>query len=290
MTNDAAFNLHQYVRQPKRPGSTLTISGGKGGVGKTNLSVNLAIALVRQGKDVVVLDADIGLANVEVIVGLKSRETLQAVIEGRKGVMDILVDGPGGIKVAPGISGLGRLIDLDPASRRNVRMALDALQRNFDYVIVDTMAGIGRSTVAFAIAADKTLLVTTPEPSALLDAYCMLKMISALNPKAKAYIVVNMADSAQQAFQSASKLSRAARKYLGMQIGYAGHVPLDPYVRAAVLRSQPFSLCNPTSPAARAVHALAARITDGQDVQDAPLLEHRPGFFGRFAASLGIPV
>lgn len=288
MTNIHDFNLHRYVSQPKRPGSILTISGGKGGVGKTNLSVNLAIALARQGRDVVVLDADIGLANVEVIVGLKSRETLQAVIEGRKKVMDIVVDGPGGIKVAPGISGLGHLADMDAASRRNVRAALDDLQHNFDYVIVDTMAGIGRPTVAFAIAADKTLLVTTPEPSAMLDSYCMLKMISTLNPKTNVYLVVNMADNAPQAFECANKISRAARKYLGMQIDYAGHVPLDPYVRAAVLRSQPFTLCNPKSPAARAVHALAARIGDGQVVEDTPMVEHRSGFFGRFAASFGI--
>ncbi len=282
------FNLHRYVRQVRRPGAVIAISGGKGGVGKTNISVNLAIALARQDLDVVIMDADIGLANVEVILGLKSRETLQSVIEGKRQIHDILVDGPGGIKIVPGISGLGHLANLDENGRRNVRTAMESLQQHFDYVIIDTMAGIGPSSVAFAIAADKTLLVTTPEPSALLDAYVMVKMINSLNPKAKVHVLANMADSSQQAFTSVNKLSAAARKYLGMQIDYAGHVPLDPNVRNAVLQSQPFSIVSPGCPASRAIHTLAIRITEGYVLEATPAIEPRRSFFGRFAASFGI--
>lgn len=281
------FDLHRYVRSRKRRGVVLAVSGAKGGTGKTNVSVNLAIALAQQQQEVVVMDADIGLANVEVLLGMKSRETLQSVIEGKKRITDILALGPGGIRVAPGVSGLGHLANLDKDGQRNVRMAMEELPACFDYVIVDTMAGIGPSSVAFAVAADKVLLATTPEPSAMLDAYAMIKMIHGLNPRASISVLVNMVDDQPQAFHTMNKLASASRKYLGMPLLYGGCIPRDHNVRNAVLQSYPFVLAYSRSPASMAVYDLATHLLD----ESAPEMESgrvRTGFFARFTRSLGI--
>lgn len=282
------FNLQRYVRRPKQPGTILTVSGGKGGTGKTNISVNLAIALAQNQQEVVVLDADIGLANVEVLLGMKSRDTLQAVIEGRKMVSEILSIGPGGIRVAPGISGLGHLANLDKNGQCNVRLAMEELQRNFDFVIVDTMAGIGPSSVAFAVAADMVLLVATPEPSAMLDAYAMIKMIHGLNPRSKVHVLVNMVEDQRQAFRTMNRLSAASRKYLNMPLTYAGHIPWDPNTRAAVLQSCPFVLAYPHTAASRAIQRFALHLLDEPAMDAVDEAEPSPGFFTRFARSLGV--
>jgi flagellar biosynthesis protein FlhG len=280
------FSLQGYIANRKRRGKIIAVSGGKGGTGKTNMSVNLSIALAQCLQRVVLMDADIGLANAEVIMGLKSKETLRLVIEGRKHVSEVLSQGPAGIHVVPGVSGLNHLADLNSDGRRNVRLAMEELQSQFDFVIIDTMAGIGPSSVAFAVAADEVLLVTTPEPSALLDGYAMVKMISTLNPRAFVSVLVNIADNEQQAFSAMNNIGAASRKFLGMQLNYAGHVPRDPNVNRSVLESKPFVLAHPWSPASKAVKSLAISF-----LEDAPVAQETGphyGFFRRFANTLGI--
>ena len=283
MSNE--FVLQRQVRARRTLGKIIAISGGKGGTGKTNVAVNLAIALAERGRQVVLMDADIGLANAEVIMGLKSRQTLQLVIEGKRRISDILSAGPNGIKVVPGVSGLNHLANLTREGQSNVRMAMEELQTKFDFVIIDTMAGIGAPSIAFAVAADEVMLVTTPEPSSLVDAYATVKTIHQLNPRASLNVVVNMADDRQQAIQAMNSLSAAALKFLGKRLNYAGLILRDQCVRRAVLHSQPFALLYPMSPAGKAIRDLAGSILDDHaaGTPDAPV-----GFFRRFAQTLGI--
>ncbi|MDQ1257410.1 MAG: flagellar biosynthesis protein FlhG, partial [Candidatus Hydrogenedentes bacterium] len=215
---DQAQNLRDFVRKHQNKARVLDITSGKGGVGKTNASVNIAIALAAKEKRVIVLDADLGLANVEVFLGLNSLYNLQHVIEGEKSIMQILVKGPGGIEVVPGSSGLAKMADLGPQARANILDGLRELQQKSDFIIIDTMAGIGRNAVSFCAAADEVVLVTTPEPSAIVDAYAMVKAIHAERNDAIFRLIVNMVSSRQQAAAVAGNLMNVSKQYLGCNL------------------------------------------------------------------------
>ena len=281
---DQAQRLRDFVRERQSRARVLAVTSGKGGVGKTNTSVNLAIALVAQGSRTVLLDADLGLANVEVLLGLNSLYNLQHVIDGEKRLMQVLVKGPGGIDVIPGSSGIAKLADLGPIARQNVLNGLKEVQEEVDFVIVDTMAGIGQNATSFAAAADEVLLVTTPEPSSIVDAYAMVKTIHGMREDAIIRVIVNMAATPQQGNAVAAKLNKVSQQYLGRSLSYLGYVPRDPHVSQGVMQTYPFSLKFPTAPATRCVEELARRIIHQRAESD----RNRPNFFRRFAQSLGL--
>jgi flagellar biosynthesis protein FlhG len=280
---DQAQNLRDFVRRG-RAGRVFAITSGKGGVGKTSVSINLAIALAARGKRVIVLDADLGLANVEVLMGLNSFFNLQHVIDGEKSIMQILVKGPGGIEIVPGTSGLAKLADLGPAARQNVLNGLKDLQEQSDFVVIDTMAGIGQNAVRFAAAADEVLVVTTPEPSAIVDAYATIKTIFSIREDTVFRLIINMVVNQQQALAVTTNLSRVAKQYLGLTLSYLGYIPRDPHVGQGVMQTTPFVLRFPNAPATQAVYELADRIIQ----QRAEAARSTAGFFRRFAQSLGI--
>ncbi len=281
---DQAHNLRELIKERQHRGRVLAVTSGKGGVGKTNTSVNLAISLVRRGMRVIVLDADLGLANVEVLLGLNSLYNLQHVISGERNMMQVLVRGPGGIEVVPGSSGMARLADLGPRARQNVLQGLRHLQENADYVIIDTMAGIAQNAVAFAAAADEVLLVTTPEPSSIVDAYATMKTVFQMREDALFRIVVNQVASEEQANAVAGKLSSVAQQYLGRKLSHLGFVQRDAHVSQAVMQSEPFLLRYPQCAAAKCIEDLATRVIYQKvDGQRSPV-----GFFRRFAQTLGL--
>ena len=262
----------------------LAVTSGKGGVGKTSASVNLAIALAARGLRVILLDADLGLANVEVLLGLNSLYNLQHVINGEREITGILVRGPGGIEVVPGSSGIAKLADLGPVARQRVLNALDTLQDRADFILIDTMAGIGQNAVAFAAAADEILLVTTPEPSAIVDAYAMIKTIYQMRKDAVFRVIVNLVASPEQAKAVAAKLSLVSQQYLGRKLSHLGYIPRDVHVSQAVMQSNPFLLRFPQAPASKCVEDLATflihRRIEGQRKANS--------FFRRFAETLGL--
>lgn len=262
----------------------LAVSSGKGGVGKTSTSVNVAIALAARGKRAIVLDADLGLANVEVLLGLNSLYNIQHVIEGEKTIMQILVKGPGGIEFVPGTSGLARLADLAGPARQHVLDGLEELQEKADFVIIDTMAGIGQNAVSFAAAADEVLVVTTPEPSSIVDAYALIKAVNATRSDAAFRVVVNMVANHQQAVAVSSNLARVTQQYLNRHLSLLGHIVRDPHVSHGVMQTYPFLLRYPNAPAAKCIHDLAGRIIQ----QRAQHGDNRAGFFRRFARTLGL--
>ena len=281
---DQAQNLRDLVWKANNAARVIAVTSGKGGVGKSNTSVNLAISLARQGCKVILLDADLGLANVEVLMGFNSVCTLQQVIDGERAMRDVLVNAPGGIQVVPGTSGLAKMADLTPTMRANAMRGINDLQNMADFIIVDTMAGIGQNAVGFTLAADEVLLVTTPEPSAIVDAYAMLKTIYNNREDAVIRLIVNMAAYESQAKAVAGKLSNVAQQYLGRNLSYLGCLPRDPHVQQAVMQSNPFVLAYPNCPAAKAVQRLAAFLLQ-QQVECEPKKE---SFFRRFAQTLGI--
>ena len=281
---DQAQNLRELVWKSQAAARVVAVTSGKGGVGKSNTSVNLSIALAQQGKRVILLDADLGLANVEVLMGFNSVYTVQDVIDGDRSMRDILVRAPGGIQVVPGTSGLAKVADLSQAARQNVLNGLKDLQDQADFIIVDTMAGIGQNAVGFTLAADEVLLVTTPEPSAIVDAYAMLKTIYHFREDAVVRLMVNMAAYENQAKAVASKLANVSQQYLGRNLSYLGFLPRDPHVAQAVMQSSPFLLAFPNCPAAKFVQHLAARLVHQHVASDS----RKENFLRRFAQSLGI--
>jgi flagellar biosynthesis protein FlhG len=281
---DQANKLREYAQQHRNRSRVLAVTSGKGGVGKTSTSVNLAIALAQLESKVVVLDADLGLANVEVLLGLNSLYNLQHVVDGQKSIMQILVQGPGGIRVVPGSSGIAKLADMTAASRQHVLEGMRELQERTDFLIIDTMAGISQNAVGFAAAADEVIVVTTPEPSAIVDAYAAVKTIHQQRIDSIFRLIINMTINEQQAKAVFSKLNTVSQQYLGRSLTYLGYIPKDPHVSQGVMQSSPFVLRYPASPASKCMMRLASRLA-----QQRPVIDHnRAGFFQRFAQSLGL--
>lgn len=262
----------------------IAITSGKGGVGKSNTSVNLAIALAAQGKRVILMDADLGLANVEVLLGLSSLHNLEHVIEGEKTMAEILVRGPGGISVVPGSSGLAKIADLTHAGRQNLLGGLQDLQAQSDFIILDTMAGIGRNAVAFSLAADEVILITTPEHPAIVDAYAMLKTLYANQPDTVVRLVVNMVPNPALAQAVYTKMSGVAQRYLGKNISFLGYLARDSHVSQAVMQSKPFMIAYPHAPVSQCMNQIASRLLQ----QQTPKEGQKDGFFRRFAQTFGL--
>lgn len=280
---DQAQRLREMAFAARHSARVLAVTSGKGGVGKTSTSINLAIALAERGCRVVVLDADLGTANVEVLLGLSSFYNLEHVIRGEKNLAEVMVRGPGGIQLIPGSSGLSQVADMSQAQRQRLLSGLQDLQGLADYIVIDTVAGIGRNAVAFASAADEVLLISTPEPTSIVDAYAMLKTLHQTREDVALRLIVNMAVNDAQVRAVATKLGNVARQYLGRNLSLLGYLPRDPHVSQAVMQSTPFVLQYPQAPASRCITEMAARL----HAQPIPARKET-SFLRRFAQTFGI--
>ena len=240
----------------------IAITGGKGGVGKTSVSVNLSIALSRMGSNVCLLDGDTGLANINVMLGLYPAYTLEHLFTGERSIQDIVLDGPEGIQIIPGASGFAQCVDLDVGQQQRLVTSIQTIEPHYDYMLVDTAAGISPTVLHFIAASQVAVLVITPEPTSLTDAFSLLKVLRRRGYRRKVQVIVNMASSSLQAEKVFRRFSRAVLKYLELTTQYLGPVWMDESMRTAVTLQRPVALYPKNDPSARSFYRLAERIDD----------------------------
>jgi flagellar biosynthesis protein FlhG len=283
-------------RTAARPGRlrlarAIAITSGKGGVGKTNLAVNLAIALA-EARRVCLLDADLGLANADVLCGVSPKATLEDVLLGTRTLEEVMLLAPGGFRLVPGASGVSSVANLRSVGRRRLLGELLSLERSTDLIMIDTAAGIAANSMAFAAAAHTVLVAVTPEPTSITDAYGAIKTIVARVRRPQIRLIVNMATDREEGEEVFRRIDRVARTFLDTSLTLAGIVPFDPEVRAAVRRRTPFLLAAPDAPATKAVRAVARGLLDLGPVEPdavidpAAFAEVRTGFLARLAGWL----
>lgn len=276
--HDQAEGLRRLMRMKGRAARVLAVTSGKGGVGKTNLSVNLAIGLAALGKRVVLVDLDLGLANCDIVLDLMPRFNLSHVLSGKRRIEEIMLPAAGGISVVPGASGVEKLANLNEEERKALLTSLASLQEMSDYVIFDTGAGISRNTVAFLAAADEIVVVTTPEPTAVIDAYAVIKMVSREEQYGELRLVINMAQGRSEADRFSEGITETANKILNVYVDKLGYIVRDEAVALAVRRKRPFSILYPHAEATSCVRRIAEGIVRGSRLA-APT--ERPGFIRR---------
>ncbi|HOK42063.1 MAG TPA: MinD/ParA family protein [Thermoclostridium caenicola] len=243
--------------KPEKRARVITVTSGKGGVGKTNITVNLAIALSRLGLRVVILDVDFGLANIDLLFGITPKYTLLDLIREEKSIFEVLTDGPNNIKFLSGGSGVEELISLDRRKLRKFVSNISLLDKLYDVILIDTGAGLSQNVMSFIMAADEIILVTTPEPTSITDAYALVKMVSRRDRRKVIRVLVNMAETVREAEEVAKKLTVVSEKFLSLKLNKFGYILYDEIIIKSVKQQKPFCLSYPRSQAARNVFALA---------------------------------
>ena len=266
---DQAAGIRKMRQINPKPVRVIAVTSGKGGVGKTNLSVNLGVALAQMGKRVALLDADMSLANVDILLGLSPEFNLSHVLAGEKTLDDIMLKGPAGLKVIPASSGIQQMSELSTIEQASIIRAFSEIDQNLDVLIVDTAAGISSSVVNFARACQEIIVVVCDEPTSLTDAYAYIKLLNRDYGLSKFHIVTNMVQSVQQGQQLFTKLSKVTDRYLDVSLSYTGAIPFDDYLRKSVQKQKPVVDIFPRSKAALAVKNLALKI-DGWPIKIQP--------------------
>jgi len=261
MLVDQAEKLRLMVRETGKTAHIIAVTSGKGGVGKSNVAANLALCLSSTGKKVVVMDADLGLANLDVLLNVRTRYTLAHVISGSCRMEQIIQPGPGGIRLICGASGLTELTELNQFQRQRLIQELSTLEHQLDYIIIDTGAGISAGVLCFCEAAQLTLVVTTPEPTSITDAYAVIKKLVTSQSGTKISLLVNMAQNRNEALKVYQRLAQTAQQFLSVSISNAGYILRDEHVSEAVKQSEPLLLAYPRCPAGYCFRSLAANTT-----------------------------
>jgi len=235
----------------------LAVTSGKGGVGKTNVSINLGMALLARGHRVMLMDADLGLANIDVLLGLRPERNLAHVMNGECELEDILLEAAGGLIVVPAASGIKRMAEMSAAENAGLVHAFSSLAKLTDVLIIDTAAGISDSVVSFCTAAQEVIVVVCNEPASLTDAYAMIKVLHQSYGQRRFRVLVNMAHSEEESRQLFIRLVDVCRRFLDVSLDLIGSIPFDTHVRKAVQRQKSVFLTYPDSPVARAFKVLA---------------------------------
>jgi flagellar biosynthesis protein FlhG len=269
---DQAASLREMARRSTGRAQTIAITSGKGGVGKTNLAVNLATVLASMRRRVVLLDADLGLANADILCNVQPRFNLAHVVTGQRTLSEVIAPVPAGFSLIAGASGLAKMADLVEADRKRIVTDLDALSEQADAFIIDTGAGIGRNVLSFTSSADHVVVVTTPEPTAITDAYAVMKVLVRCGTAGKISVMVNMVRNRDEAKQVFERIASVARQFLNTDIAFSGYVVSDVAVQQAVRKRTPFVQQYPNCAASQCVQAWANAATP------------KSGFFARLAS------
>ncbi|WP_130807010.1 MinD/ParA family protein [Senegalia massiliensis] len=262
--NDQAEMLRKLIinRNKEKDLTTkiLTITSGKGGVGKTNFTINLALSLCKLGKKVVILDADIGFANVDILLGLVPQYTLLDLLYKDKEIMDLLVEGPYGLKVIAGGTGLNDIMYLSDKETNKLINKFLKLEEIADFIIIDTSAGISEMSLNFIRSSDEIILITTPEPTSITDGYSMLKVINNYVDIDKIHIVINRVIKHEEYIQSFNKLSNVSRKFLNLELNNLGFLYESKLLVESVRNQQPFVISYPKSDISKKINIIASNL------------------------------
>lgn len=278
--NDQAQGLRNLVRprnDPRSPATRIiTVTSGKGGVGKSNFTLNFALALQAQGFKVLVFDADIGLANIDVLMGVRPEYSLYHLLKRERTLHDIICKGHEGLRFIAGGSGFQDLLRLSEEDLDYFAEEVGQLNGEVDFIVFDTGAGLSKETMKFILAAQETIVVTTPEPTAITDAYAIIKMVTKMNAGVHFQLVVNRVEGKGEGIQTADKIRLAARQFLNLDIPVLGFVPDDGHVPRSVKKQVPFTIAFPNSPAAKGIREVARTFLQGHRLR----MQSDPGVKG----------
>lgn len=244
----------------QRPVQVIAVTGGKGGVGKSNISVNLSIALAELRRRVVLLDADLGLANVDVLLGLRAKHTLADVLSGTCTLQEVMVTGPAGIKIVPASSGVQHMSSLSPQEHAGLIAAFSELSNQLDVLVVDTAAGISDTVISFVRASQEVVVVVCDEPSSITDAYALIKLLNKEYGMFRFRVVANMTRSQPEGRNLFNKLNLVCERFLDVSLQYVGQVPFDENVRKAVQKQKALLEFAPQCRASQAIRLLAKEV------------------------------
>lgn len=259
-------NKVYYLRRDERESKiadskgpiVITIASGKGGVGKTNIVVNLAIACSRLGKKVLVLDADLGLANIDIIFGLNPKHNIEEIISGEKELSEIIIDGPEGIGIIPASSGVQSLTQLTEGQKIHLLNEFDTMEKDYDILLIDTGSGVSSNVTYFNIAAEERLIVVTPEPTSITDAYALMKIMCREYGIKNFHLLMNMVTDEYQAKSVYDKLTTVMEKFIReISIEYAGFIPRDNLLQKSVSNRVPVLCANPDAASSHSFMELA---------------------------------
>ncbi|SHJ91370.1 MinD/ParA family protein [Paramaledivibacter caminithermalis] len=265
LINSFRQNNNKIISMNKKPENSarvLAIASGKGGVGKTNFTINLGIALSNKGKKITVIDADLGLGNIDVVLGMIPKQTLANVIRGEASIIDIIMKGPKGINIISGGSGITDMIDLSKQEIDNLINNFYMLNEISDYILIDTGAGINNSVVSFIEAADEVIIIITPEPTSITDAYAIIKNIRHKNKSIK--LVINRIESSNEGREVFNKISSATKRFLDFEVENLGFIYEDSSVKKSVKLQKPFILKFPNSVASKGIDMAAYNLINNQ--------------------------
>jgi flagellar biosynthesis protein FlhG len=270
---DQANTLRQIIghqRSAQRPRRAergrmrvIAITSGKGGVGKTNTVLNLSLALSRLQRKVFLLDADMGLANVDVLLGLTPRHTLEHVMDGLKDISDVVVEGPLGLKILPSSSGISELSEMTFEQQMHLFRELSRLDDEIDYLFIDTGAGISSNVLRFNASANEVYLVVNPEPTSITDAYALMKLLAIKYHVHEFGLIANAVSSEQDGLNVFQRLHRVSQQFLRVHLNYLGSIPFDKHIRKAVRQQRALMELFPQSPAGRSITRIAALVDQG---------------------------
>jgi flagellar biosynthesis protein FlhG len=244
----------------QRPVRVIAITSGKGGVGKTNIATNLAYHLSQMNRKTLVLDADMGLANIDVILGIAPKHNLYHVLRGEKALGDVIVDGPGGMKILPATSGIQEMADLSRGEKLALLDELDGLGTELDFMLIDTAAGIAGNVIYFNVAAREIIVVVSPEPTSITDAYALIKILYSNYGEKRFMLLVNMVRNSNEAREVFLKVSNATSHFLNLSIEYLGYVFDDAKVTEAVRRQKALAEIYPDSRASKCLQSIARKL------------------------------
>lgn len=247
---------------------TIAVASGKGGVGKTNVVANLAIAFRRLGKRPMVFDADLGLSNIDVLLHLAPRYNIQHLLKGEKSLKEIVIEGPEGILILPASSGVQELTTLNEFQRLRILEEFDSFDHTIDTLLIDTSAGISENVAFFCVAAQEIIIVTSPEPTAITDAYALIKVLSNRYQERDFDILVNSVRSEKEAVDVFERLSIATEKFLNISINYLGFIPLDYSVQRAVRAQKAFISAFPECLASKQIMDIASQLIETERKKD----------------------